>query len=258
MLHALHPSLKRVTAYITEGSGPPIVLIAQLGCGGDIWKPVVNQLTGLQLITYDRPGTGSAPPRPAPNPALPPSSLADELASLLEQHGITEPAVIVGHSVGGLIARQYAAKNPRGVAGLVLLDSSIPALHLYPETRRIIDGDGPDATEIDTVRGHVEALEVVPPAVPALVVSRSLGGWDGYTSAPHPAVEDLWAVYQRRYAAELGCHRLVADKSGHQLQREATALVAYAIRAVHSAAREGQRPHVDESAVQTAGGSVDR
>jgi hypothetical protein len=62
-----------MTFSITKGGGLPIALIAQLGCGGDIWKPVVDQLTGLQVITYDRPGTGNAPPRPAPNPPVPPS-----------------------------------------------------------------------------------------------------------------------------------------------------------------------------------------
>jgi pimeloyl-ACP methyl ester carboxylesterase len=247
-----------MTFSITKGGGLPIALIAQLGCGGDIWKPVVDQLTGLQVITYDRPGTGNAPPRPAPNPPVPPSRFADELADLLAVRRITGPAVIVGHSFGGLVARQYAARQPERTAGLVLLDCSIPPMHLHPDTRRIIDGDEPDGTEVDTVRGHAETLEAVLPAVPALVVSRTHGRWDGVNPPPHPAVEDVWRAWQRRYAADLGCPLLVADNSGHQLQREATALVAYAIRAVHEAARDGGNPHVDETAVEAIGGKVNR
>jgi pimeloyl-ACP methyl ester carboxylesterase len=245
-----------MTVSITEGSGPPDILIAQLGTAGTSWKPVVDRLGGIATFTYDRPGTGNAPARPAPNPALPHSVFADELADILDVKGITEPAVIVGHSVGGLIARLYAARHPHRVAGLVLIDSSTPPFYLYPETRRIIDGDGPDATEIDTVSGHVEVLEAALPAVPALVVSRSHGRWDGVKTPPHPAVEDLWRAYQRRYATELGCPRLVADNSGHQLQRDATALVAYAIRAVHAAARTGRPVHVDHAEVADAGGSI--
>lgn len=34
------------------------------------------------------------------------------------------PYVVVGHSTGGIIARQYAARHPDGLAGLVLVDSS--------------------------------------------------------------------------------------------------------------------------------------
>lgn len=182
---------------------------------------------------------------------------AAELTELLEQRG-TGPAVIVGHSFGGLIARQFAARNPDRTAGLVLLDCSIPPMHLYPDTRRIIDGDGPDATEVDTVTGHAETLEAVLPAVPALVVSRTHGRWDGVNPPPHPAVEDVWRAWQRRYAADLDCPRLVAGNSGHQLQREATALVAYAVRAVHTAASSGTPVHIDETAVAAAGGSLDR
>lgn len=235
----------------------PAVLISQLGCGANIWAPLLEHLHGLAVVTYDRPGTGDAPPRPAPNLALPPSMMADELAAHLERQNPAQPAVIVGHSYGGLIARQYAARHPDRTAGLVLLDCSIPPMHLHPDTRRIIDGDHPEATEVDTVRAHAETLEATLPDVPALVVSRTYGRWDGSNPPPHPAVEDVWQAWQRRYATDLGCPRLVAGNSGHQLQRQAAALVAYAIRAVHTAAAEGAPVHVDDEAVAAADGSID-
>ena len=247
-----------MTVYITEGSGPPIVLIAQLGCGGDIWQPVVGRLHGLNAVTYDRPGTGTVPARAAPNPPLPPSAFADELASMLDNGGIAAPLVIVGHSFGGLIARQFAGRQPHQVAGLVLVDCSIPPMHLHPSTRQIRDGDGLDATEVDTVRGHVEAIEAVMPDVPAVVVSRTHGRWDGENPPPHPAVEDLWRAYQSRYADELGCPLLVAENSSHQVQRDAPDLIVYALRVVHAAVREGKPINVDPDEVMKAGGHVDR
>jgi pimeloyl-ACP methyl ester carboxylesterase len=246
-----------MTANIREGSSPPVVLIAQLGCGGDVWQPVVDRLDGLTTVTYDRPGTGRTAPRPAPNPARPPSRFADELADLLAIRRITGPAVIVGHSFGGLIARQYGARQPERTAGLVLVDNSIPGMHLIPENRRIIDGGGPDATEVDTIRGHAEAIETVLPDVPALVVARTHGRWDGENPPPHPAVEDVWRAWQRRYATELGCPLLIADNAGHQLQREAPDLVAYAIRAVHESARTGKPVAVNAETVTATGGHID-
>lgn len=246
-----------MTVHLAEGKNPPVVLISQLGCGADIWQPLLSHLTGLPVVTYDRPGTANAPPRPAPNPALPASVMADELAALLGgQINVAGPAVIVGHSFGGLIARQFAARHSARVAGLVLLDCSIPPMHLYPETRHIIDGDGPNATEVDTVRGHAEDLDATLPAVPAIVVTRTYGRWDGINPPPHPAVEDVWQAWQRRYAAELGCPQLIAGNAGHQLQREATALVAYAIRAVHSAAGSRTPTQVAAATVKAAGGTI--
>lgn len=242
---------------VSEGSGPPIVLIAQLGCGGDIWQPIVDRLAGLRVVTYDRPGTGNASPRPAPNPPLPHSAFADELAALLAAEGLTEPSIVAGHSFGGLIARQYAARHPHRIAGLVMVDSSIPPFHLNPSVDPIFDGDGPDATEIDVLRGHLEVLEGVLPAVPALVLARAHGTWSGTEPPPHPAVEDLWRAYQRLLARDLSCPLIAADQSGHHLHRDAPDLVAYAVRAVHRAAASGTVVTVDQVELAKAGGHLD-
>ncbi|WP_198024980.1 alpha/beta fold hydrolase [Salinisphaera hydrothermalis] len=51
-----------------------------------------------------------------------PNYLAD-LEALLDTLGVTEPAVLVGHSMGGQVASLYAGARPDRVAGLVTLDS---------------------------------------------------------------------------------------------------------------------------------------
>ncbi|BAL87257.1 hypothetical protein AMIS_20370 [Actinoplanes missouriensis 431] len=240
-----------------EGSGPPIVLIAQMGCGADIWKPLLPHLAGLEVVTYDRPGTGDTPPRPAPNPALPHSVFAAELAQLLDDQHVAGAVVLVGHSFGALIARAFVAAHPDRAAGLVIVDGSIPQFHLHPSADPKLDGDGSDATEIDVVTGQVEILSAPTPDVPALVLTRTHGRWDGENPPPHPAVEDLWQVSQRLLARDLRCPLLVADNSGHQMQHEAPELVAYAIRAVHTAVRSGGPVRVDPAAVADAGGQLD-
>lgn len=245
-----------MTAHNRPGA-VPIVLIAQLGTGGDSWKPVVDLLPDTTVVTYDRPGTGDAPGRSAPNPALPYSAFARELADLLDQRGVTQPAVIVGHSFGGLIARMYTALHPDRIAGLVFVDPSIPQFHLYPTAEPKLDGDGPDATEIDIVAGQVEILSAELPPVPTVVLTRTHGRWGGETPPPHPAVEDLWLVSQRLLARQTGAPLIVADNCGHQLPRQVPDLVAYAIKAVHAAA-SGDPLTVDEAQLAQLGGHLDR
>jgi pimeloyl-ACP methyl ester carboxylesterase len=94
--------------------------------------------------------------------------------------------------------------------------------------------------------------------VPALVVTRTHGRWDGENPEPWPGVEDLWLVSQRILARDLRCPLLVADNAGHQLQREAPDLVGYAIRAVHQAAMSGQPVSIDAETLAVAGGHLDR
>lgn len=225
------------------GPEPIAVFIAQLDTGGESWRPVLDHLHGISTFIYDRPGTGTAQPRPAPNPAIPHSVFAAELDEMLEQHRVPAPVVLVGHSFGSLIARAYAAAHPEKVAGMVHVDGSIPQFHLMPTSEPKLDG----GTEIDVVSGQVEILSAQPPKVPTVVLTRTPGRWSGAEKPPHPAVEDLWLVSQRILARETGAPLLVAENSGHQLPAEAPRLVAYAVKLVHAAAVSGEpvRPEAD-------------
>jgi pimeloyl-ACP methyl ester carboxylesterase len=50
--------------------------------------------------------------------------MAGELRAGLNGAGIGPPYVLVGHSIGGIIARRFAFRYPGDVAGMVLIDSS--------------------------------------------------------------------------------------------------------------------------------------
>ena len=242
---------------VNAGDSPPVVFIAPLGTGGASWKPVIDLLaTSPTTVTYDRPGTGDAAPRPAPNPPLPYSAFADELAALLDEHGITEPAVVVSHSAGSLIARAFASGHPCRVAGMVHVDGSIPRLSLWPavaSTSQPPDGDGPDATHFDLLAGEVEILEAITPSVPTAVVTRTPGRW----SAGYDKADPLWTAYQRQLARQAHAPLVAAADSGHQIPTDAPQLVAHVVDAIVEAVRTGQRWRPDPARVAAAGGTLD-
>jgi pimeloyl-ACP methyl ester carboxylesterase len=244
---------------VNPGDSPSVVFIAQLGTGGTSWRPVINLLTtNPTTVTYDRP-TGNAPPRPAPNPASPYSAFADELAALLDEHGVTEPAVVVAHSVGSLIARVFADRHRGRVAGMVHVDGSIPRLSLWPvgPTWQSADGDGSAATDFDLAAGEIEIVEAVAPSVPTAVVTRTPGRWsDGWLDR-YPRADPLWTAYQRQLASFAQAPLVLAEDAGHQIPREAPALVAYVVDAIVTAARTGQRWRPDQAALAAIGGTLD-
>jgi pimeloyl-ACP methyl ester carboxylesterase len=103
------------------GSGSPIIVL-EAGLGGDSsgWVRVQPRLARLtRVCSYDRAGYYFSDPGPMPRTAD--VALAD-LRALVEGGALRPPFVLVGHSLGGLLARLYAATYPGDVAGMVLLD----------------------------------------------------------------------------------------------------------------------------------------
>lgn len=108
---------------LRAGEGAPsVVMVPCLGGTGSEWWTVQRDLAQYAgVYTYDRAGLGWSDPGPWPRTY---ACMADELHQMLTAARIPPPYLLVGHSTGGIIVRQYAARHPEGLAGLVLVDSS--------------------------------------------------------------------------------------------------------------------------------------
>jgi pimeloyl-ACP methyl ester carboxylesterase len=107
----------RVHLYCT-GSGSPIVVIVGAGFSFDwgLVQPEVAKFT--QVCSYDHSGIGWSDPGPKDSCSL----RASEVHAALNNSGIKGPYVLVGYSLGGLVARTYASRYPDEVAGMVFVD----------------------------------------------------------------------------------------------------------------------------------------
>lgn len=142
-LRSLHPpvgQLVDVGGYrmhiACSGAGGPTVLL-EAGAGGfglhwALVQPAVAEQT--RVCVYDRAGLGWSDPSPRPRT---PAVMAEELHTLLHRAGVDGPFVLVGHSLGGPIVRQFALAHPQEVAGMVLVDSaSEQQIARFPEAIR--------------------------------------------------------------------------------------------------------------------------
>lgn len=102
---------------VDRGRGAPVLFVhGQPGLGSD-WDPVVERLTDHRLLIVDRPGYGRSGEE-----TLSIAGNADLLADVVvERHAA--PVTVVGHSYGGGVAIELAARRPELVAGLVLVGS---------------------------------------------------------------------------------------------------------------------------------------
>ena len=107
---------------VVEGSGPTVLLDSGLGGSGIEWGCVAADLSrDFTVVRYDRPGFGWSPPasgEPSPRVA------AQRIRSVLTTLGVPLPAILVGHSLGGLHVGAAAALYPEVARGLVLVDPS--------------------------------------------------------------------------------------------------------------------------------------
>lgn len=101
---------------------PVVILEAGMGnCSYD-WRRVAPELAGeARVCAYDRAGYGWSD---AAHGERTIAQMAAELHSLLIQSGEPGPYLLVGHSFGGILVREFYRQHPAEVAGMVLVDSA--------------------------------------------------------------------------------------------------------------------------------------
>ena len=116
----------RVFIRCTGDGTPTVVLEAGAGLESSDWAPIQREVDDeTRVCSYDRPGLGrSETLRPENGESqLSDDEVAKHLHDVLEEADVEPPYVLVGHSMGGLYVRQYAAEHLADVAGMVLVDT---------------------------------------------------------------------------------------------------------------------------------------
>jgi pimeloyl-ACP methyl ester carboxylesterase len=113
--------------YEDAGSGEPLILITGLGSDLQGWANQAPALASdFRVITYDNRGAGrtSAPDKPYSI-----EGMARDLGALMDKLDI-ESAHLLGWSMGGMIAQEFAANNPKRVKKLILA-GTVPCIDGY-------------------------------------------------------------------------------------------------------------------------------
>lgn len=111
------------------GKGSPTVVVENgLGDFSFNWMLVQTQVSKFtRICTYDRAGYAWSDPGPKPRTF---AQLNLELRDVLAKLGEKGPFILVGHSYGGPVIRNFAITYPHDVAGMVQVDAAFEGMRV--------------------------------------------------------------------------------------------------------------------------------
>ena len=115
----------RTIHLVCMGHGSPVVVLTSGGTGWSIsWAQVQPAVAAkTRVCSWDPAGLGMSSPSPKPQTS---DNMASDLEAALKARRIDGPYVVVGHSLGAYVALLMADRQPSRVAGMVLVDPSLP------------------------------------------------------------------------------------------------------------------------------------
>jgi pimeloyl-ACP methyl ester carboxylesterase len=238
------------------GGGPTVVLEAGAGAAASDWGRVQPEVAKFaRVCAYDRAGLGASDPVGAPRTVV---ALVQDLHTLLTNAKVPGPYVLVGHSLGGILARLYASFYPAEVAGMVLVDSAHEdepdrALALIPPDtfKEMLKQLGPEdltprtGERIDncSIRLVMDALNWHAD-IPLVVLTQGRPYGPEMVAVPSiaPAAYGLHLELQRDLIGRSKRGRQVmAEKSGHAVHQDQPELVVAAVREVVGEVRKSKK-----------------
>jgi pimeloyl-ACP methyl ester carboxylesterase len=193
--------------YEDTGSGSPVLLLHGTAASLRYWDSVVSELTGHRVIALDLLGFGHSPkPR---NVTYNVDTHLQSILDTLTELKISKPIILVGHSMGGLLALKFALKYPEKVKKLVLI--AMPIYKTPTEARQSITGGrlsrrlayyGPTShalcitwcTLLRPLSSHAAKLYLK--NQPAYVTRESvLHTWQSYSQSMRHIIEDQQVEY---------------------------------------------------------------
>jgi pimeloyl-ACP methyl ester carboxylesterase len=143
-----------------DGDAPPVVLLHGWCCDHTYFAPQAKHFTrlGRGVVALDLRGHGRSD---KPHQAYAMQVFADDVAWSCTQLGLSKP-ILIGHSMGGIVAFDLAARYPDLPGAIVMLDAAIvlPASARAGIPRFLEGLRGPDYATV--LRNYVSAALFLP------------------------------------------------------------------------------------------------
>ena len=155
------------------GSGRTIIFVHGWTCDSSSWDGQVPAFAkDYRVITLDLPGHGQTG---APADGKLSMPLFAEAVEAVRKEAGADKVVLVGHSMGVVVIRQYALMHPDHVAGLVAVDGPLDLRAFPPEiAKQMPDVTGPNGLEARKTMIRGLFVATTPPGLQARIMTMML------------------------------------------------------------------------------------
>lgn len=199
--------------YAVMGSKSPAIILIN-GAGGPIegWSKVWGKLGRENVVfAYNRLGIGKSSKPKEPQTGI---VMVRDLKGILLNLKIEPPYLIVGHSLGGLVAHLFVLTYPEDVCGIVFLESSTVQDVLANRKKAKVRGQS-DFSEVSYVQSTVNKIQEFS-AFPNIPKSVIAGGKPAFAWLIPKAIKEGRMNHQKELLSLTVRGRVtIARKSGH-------------------------------------------
>ena len=122
--------------FVQHGDGPPVILVHGIAASLHDWDDLIPELTKSGYASYalDLLGHGDSPKPDFEVYRM--DWVFEHFEHWTRSLHLTEPAIIIGHSLGGYVGLEYARRVSAWTRGLILVNPFYSRLQLNPLLRR--------------------------------------------------------------------------------------------------------------------------
>ncbi|MFZ0592064.1 MAG: alpha/beta fold hydrolase, partial [Bryobacteraceae bacterium] len=230
MPYAIHNGVRLY--WEERGSGPPLLLIMGLSFTLEMWHRVTPEFAkDYRVILLDNRGVGRSDIPPGGRYTI--GAMAEDALAVLDAAGVNEPALVLGASMGGMIAQELTLRHPERVQALVLgctacgplFRAAWPKLEWSPGLWQWITSRGElreralvrllyaNTTPLDRIEEDIAIRAACQPPVHAVL--RQLAGilsWSSYSRLPQIKAPTLVVHGEQDHVLPPANGRMVASR----------------------------------------------
>lgn len=208
------------------------LVVFESGLGDDnlIWKQkkIAQKINNYSdVLLYDRASYGKSEPGPNPRNI---DKLSDELTYVVNRFSNGRKVILIGHSLGGMIVRDFAIKNPSKVAAILFVDPSHENYNQLTQEEEDNIYSIFNANFGSSFGGTLEAMELIEdseytstlsglPDVPIIVLTNMQ-----VTSEQSAEDRQLWFNAHEMLGNGISDFTHITTNSGHYIMNEETNL----------------------------------